>query len=287
MITSSYSASRVAINDYQNIPRHQVSSVAKVFAIPELQEQVLIRLDMKTLLLAQRVSKQWQINIQSTTSLQKKLFLTPATHSELSILNVVQTYDTTMADGSGIPVDRVAIKVSSTWEMGLLDENHKWNVVVALNPLLLQQLKSSNQSIQWRASEVPKARLWHMRVRPQTASQSWLEEMSINNSNVPRPFLWHTQSSSKIPHQSWMDMFLTQPPVDPLSCVANKLENRTSTPFNLHGQERLGGIIVALEADLSDGPNQRTRLVARGLLDSNADLVLYGHRWDEDELKEA
>lgn len=48
----------------------------KVLQEPCLMEMILVEVDMKTLLLSQRVSKFWRTAIQDTTKLQKKLFLT-------------------------------------------------------------------------------------------------------------------------------------------------------------------------------------------------------------------
>lgn len=45
---------------------------------------------MKTLLLSQRVDKFWQITIQNSTSLQKKLFFLSATQEQLPRLNIAE-----------------------------------------------------------------------------------------------------------------------------------------------------------------------------------------------------
>lgn len=50
-------------------------AAAKVLQEPCLMEMILVDVDMKTLLLSQRVSKFWQATIQNTNKLQKKLFL--------------------------------------------------------------------------------------------------------------------------------------------------------------------------------------------------------------------
>ncbi|KAJ5788514.1 hypothetical protein N7457_003504 [Penicillium paradoxum] len=49
-----------------------------VFFLPELVERILINLDMRELLLAQRVSRRWNDIILSSPTLQNKLFFTPA-----------------------------------------------------------------------------------------------------------------------------------------------------------------------------------------------------------------
>ena len=58
------------------------------FHTPELLELMLIEVDMRTLLLSQRVSKYWQELITNSTKLKKKLFLVPATSNELVTLSI-------------------------------------------------------------------------------------------------------------------------------------------------------------------------------------------------------
>lgn len=62
----------------------------EVLGINELFELILLRLDMKTLLLSQRVDSHWRDTISSSTLLQKKLFFLPATLEELPQLNIVE-----------------------------------------------------------------------------------------------------------------------------------------------------------------------------------------------------
>ncbi|KAK6442837.1 hypothetical protein LTR95_000943 [Oleoguttula sp. CCFEE 5521] len=54
----------------------------KVLQIPELLEMVLAHLDIRTLLLLQRVNTTWKATIDNSAELQEKLFyrLTPGTH---------------------------------------------------------------------------------------------------------------------------------------------------------------------------------------------------------------
>ncbi|KAK3641447.1 hypothetical protein LTR56_011260 [Elasticomyces elasticus] len=51
-------------------------------AITELLESILVRVDAKTLLLSQRVSRNWGAVIEGSNTLQQKLFLQPATLDE-------------------------------------------------------------------------------------------------------------------------------------------------------------------------------------------------------------
>ncbi|OQN97519.1 hypothetical protein B0A48_16672 [Cryoendolithus antarcticus] len=49
-------------------------TAAKVFGVIELLEQILIDVDIKTLLLAQRVDRQWHRDINNSPKLRKALF---------------------------------------------------------------------------------------------------------------------------------------------------------------------------------------------------------------------
>jgi hypothetical protein len=53
-----------------------------VFGTAELFEQILLQVDMKTLLLSQRVNTQWRDTITDSPALQKKLFFKPGTFGE-------------------------------------------------------------------------------------------------------------------------------------------------------------------------------------------------------------
>lgn len=61
-----------------------------VFNTNELLEMILLKVDIKTLLLSQRVDKTWRTIITGSKNLQKKLFFLPATRDELSRLNLVE-----------------------------------------------------------------------------------------------------------------------------------------------------------------------------------------------------
>lgn len=64
------------------------SAKDRTFGITEIHEAILIKLDMKTLLFAQRVSRDWQKLIDTSPSLQKKLFMQPATAAETIELGI-------------------------------------------------------------------------------------------------------------------------------------------------------------------------------------------------------
>lgn len=53
---------------------NMTTEAAKVFAVPELFEMVLLKLPLRDLLLAQRVNKSFQGAIQSSTRIQERLF---------------------------------------------------------------------------------------------------------------------------------------------------------------------------------------------------------------------
>lgn len=113
------------------------NAASKVFSISELHGQILLNLDTKTLLLAQRVNKDWQAKISQTTSLRKKLFLEPATKSELSRLNIVESRDIVMMDHAGNEIDESPIKANNVWKSRPRDSANKNSEVIILNPLLL------------------------------------------------------------------------------------------------------------------------------------------------------
>ncbi|GIZ40403.1 hypothetical protein CKM354_000374000 [Cercospora kikuchii] len=62
-----------------------------VFHIIELFEGILCNLDMKTLLLAQRVDRHWRTIICTSKPMQQKLFFQPATFDQILSLNAVET----------------------------------------------------------------------------------------------------------------------------------------------------------------------------------------------------
>ncbi|OQN95885.1 hypothetical protein B0A48_18170 [Cryoendolithus antarcticus] len=62
-----------------------------VLDLPELLESVLIELDMKTLLLSQRVSKQWKASIDCSANLQDKLFFKLKDHRDEDGVDAINT----------------------------------------------------------------------------------------------------------------------------------------------------------------------------------------------------
>lgn len=56
-------------------PEYNGTAANTVFNIPELRENILIHLPMKTLFTSQRVNKNWQYTIRKTKQIQKKMFL--------------------------------------------------------------------------------------------------------------------------------------------------------------------------------------------------------------------
>ncbi|RAK94917.1 uncharacterized protein BO80DRAFT_292012 [Aspergillus ibericus CBS 121593] len=63
------------------------STLGQVLSIPELLVQILGHLDVRTLLIAQRVCRTWATQIQRSTYLQQALFLAPAPSTEIPIYN--------------------------------------------------------------------------------------------------------------------------------------------------------------------------------------------------------
>ena len=74
------------------------SAKDRTFGITEIHEAILIKLDMKTLLFAQRVSRDWQKLIDTSPSLQKKLFMQPATAKETIELRITHGDRNTFLD---------------------------------------------------------------------------------------------------------------------------------------------------------------------------------------------
>lgn len=70
-------------------PRSSTPAADNVLKTTEPLEMILVRVDVKTLLLAQRVAPVWRANVTSSKVLQKKLFFLPATREELPGLNIV------------------------------------------------------------------------------------------------------------------------------------------------------------------------------------------------------
>ncbi|KAK4624253.1 hypothetical protein CLAFUW4_06077 [Fulvia fulva] len=58
------------------------SAIPAVFNTTELLEKILLRTDMKTLLLAQRVCRKWKAVIGASSTIQKKLFMVPVSNIE-------------------------------------------------------------------------------------------------------------------------------------------------------------------------------------------------------------
>ena len=96
-----------------------------VFSIPELFETILVEVDFKTLLLAQRISKHWLAFISGTAKLQKKLSKKPvATFDEALALGMVEDDDFIMIDDSSTYLVPVAVVkphllyCTATWCIG-------------------------------------------------------------------------------------------------------------------------------------------------------------------------
>lgn len=90
-------------NTMQPADKEEVATSAKdrTFGITEIHEAILIKLDMKTLLFAQRVTRDWQKLIDTSPSLQKKLFMQPATAAETIGLGITHgNLNTFLSDDS-------------------------------------------------------------------------------------------------------------------------------------------------------------------------------------------
>lgn len=112
-------------------------AVPAVLQIVELLEQILLRLDMKTLLLAQRVHPQWKAVIAKSALLQKKLFLMPATRRELAKLNLVEEDSYADIDREDLVVTKNVWKPDTQTPPGRIKPQDCGFIVY--NPLLLRQ----------------------------------------------------------------------------------------------------------------------------------------------------
>ncbi|KAK5732905.1 hypothetical protein LTR17_010178 [Elasticomyces elasticus] len=72
---------------YVKMAKRTTPAADTALAIAELLESILVRVDAKTLLLSQRVSRSWSAVIEGSLVLQQKLFLRPATLDEATNLS--------------------------------------------------------------------------------------------------------------------------------------------------------------------------------------------------------
>ena len=111
------------------------AAVAAVFATTELLEDILMHIDMKTVLLAQRVNRKFNGVISSSPWLQKKLFMLPATIEEAIKCVSNEHY---VVDQGFILVEAVGFKTERRGRKAKL-----FNVHIT-NPLLLRRMTVSH-----------------------------------------------------------------------------------------------------------------------------------------------
>ena len=99
-----------------------MSAVQKVLGIPELFEAILLQLPMKSLLMAQKISKHWRATIKASKSIQKTLFLLEA-----------QRADQASTD-------------AYTFDCVLDCEHGEFKQVVAVNPVLCRRVPADKSS---------------------------------------------------------------------------------------------------------------------------------------------
>lgn len=115
----------------------------KVFGTVELLEKILVNLDMKTLLLSQRVNADFNTVITESSKCQKKLFFAPATRDEISSLNMVQ--DAGYYHPSCCHWPWSNSKIYNLWDtdhslpLSYYRPEPGWGNIVLYNPLLLSQ----------------------------------------------------------------------------------------------------------------------------------------------------
>ena len=100
----------------------------------ELLEMILKALEIRTLLLAQRVCRAWRQIISANSDLQKKLYLKPASYDEMIVLGISASDDVIIR-----PAD--AEKARSPWDSDNPDSEdlREWTV----NPLVAERVDST------------------------------------------------------------------------------------------------------------------------------------------------
>lgn len=109
-------------------------AVSRVFSTPELTEMIFLGLDMKTLLMVQRVSSGFKANIDGSKKCQKKLFFEPATWEESRGLNLVENCHFYTWHGGDITA-----QTHNVWRVGPKSQDCEGDCeMVVHNPLLLK-----------------------------------------------------------------------------------------------------------------------------------------------------
>lgn len=178
--------------DVLQLAMHPTPAAQVVLATNELFEQILLELDMRTLLLAQRVDYRWYALINQSKSLQKKLFFIPATRQDLKKLNLLEMSNEHDLNINAIKVHKCPLR------KGEPD-------ILVLNPLLMTQQTLQHEGIihpqeaslrRSPPSEAEYQRRW------------WPKESSLKNK--PKSQQFESINKSKM-HPSWTKMLLVQP----------------------------------------------------------------------------
>ncbi|CAK1355668.1 hypothetical protein CB0940_00631 [Cercospora beticola] len=162
------------------------SHSSEVFYVTELFEQIMIHVDMRTLLLAQRVDKHWSTIISTSKPLQQKLFFLPATRAQLIALNTIELGPIIWHPEDDKwwratqPENRYNIcKFSSKCFMTGTTHSSKPFQLAIYNPILFNMPKSNNPVLQHKIRSEPTST-----VRP-----SW-EKMLILQPPQPKKLMY-------------------------------------------------------------------------------------------------
>lgn len=98
-----------------------------VLETTEMLEHIMRFLDMKTLLLSQRVDRRWKATIKGSIMLQKKLFMRPATLEDVLELAVIESRQ-----------EDELLVLRDHWRTAATDKGSSWYSVV--NPLLFDSV---------------------------------------------------------------------------------------------------------------------------------------------------
>ncbi|GIZ45881.1 hypothetical protein CKM354_000902900 [Cercospora kikuchii] len=111
-------------------------AAARVFAIGELLEAILLELPIKDLLLSQRINKDCKRAVDSSTRIRKALFLNPGDAEDTNVETVPPGPDLTPV--KPVPVGRLSAQLAEKWGFGEIDAVKKSSL--AFNPLIICRL---------------------------------------------------------------------------------------------------------------------------------------------------
>lgn len=116
------------------LPHPHRTATRKVLGAQELLEQILINMDVRTLLLAQRVDRRWNATIVSSSDLQIKLFFKPATFEQAK--NICMNMDS-------IVIARSEYYIPNPLVLGRIDHGEDQNATFLIQAAVIDTRDSS------------------------------------------------------------------------------------------------------------------------------------------------